>query len=113
MRFLLQDARFACRYYSYLSVCTGSSRAARFAGIVPKSTPTNTDVVNAATADHGLTGILNGDNKPSVRGMARPRIVPIIPPLSERKTASVRNCNRISRLVAPRALRIPISLILD
>ena len=39
--------------------------------------------------------------------------MPIKPPLNERKTASVRNCSRISRLVAPSALRIPISLSLD
>jgi hypothetical protein len=31
--------------YSYLSVCTGSNLAARFAGSVPKRTPTMTDVV--------------------------------------------------------------------
>ena len=36
-------------------------------------------------------------------------MVPMMPPESDRKTASVRNCRRISRRVAPSALRMPIS----
>src|SRR6187455_2285 len=37
-----------------------------------------------------------------------PRMIPMIPPASEMKTASVRNCRRISRLRAPIDLRMPI-----
>jgi len=36
--------------YSYLRVATGSNRAARLAGRVPKITPTMTDVARAMTA---------------------------------------------------------------
>jgi hypothetical protein len=46
------------QYYSYFSVSTGSSLAARFAGTVPKITPTMTDVPSAITAERQSTGIL-------------------------------------------------------
>ncbi len=36
--------------YSYFSVATGSSLAARFAGSVPKITPIKIDVTSAITA---------------------------------------------------------------
>src|SRR5271163_597236 len=62
-------------------------------------------------ADQQETGIWNGVSSPTDKGMARPISVPTSPPESERKTASVRNCIWISRLVAPSALRMPISLV--
>lgn len=77
--------------YSYLRVSTGSRRAARLAGSVPKMTPTKTEVMRAMTADHQLQGILKGVNRPREIGRARPRSVPIRPPERDRKTASVRN----------------------
>src|SRR5580704_3394181 len=105
------DPALAC--YSYLRVWTGSRRAARLAGSVPKSTPTRTEVESEMTADQDEMGILNGVRKLTDMGIARPTTVPMMPPESERKTASVRNWRRISRLVAPRALRMPISLMRD
>ena len=63
--------------YSYLSVCTGSRRAARFAGSVPKRTPTSTELPRANTGAQGLIGILNGVNRPSVKGRAQAEMVPI------------------------------------
>ena len=42
---------------------------------------------------------------------ATPKIIPAIPPNSLKNTASVKNWVRISRRVAPMALRMPISLI--
>ena len=66
-----------------------------------------------------VASVVVGDEIVIVGASGRPRLegadvrvgqrVPMIPPLSERKIASVRNCSRISRLVAPSALRIPIS----
>ena len=41
--------------------------------------------------------------------MARPITMPATPPMSEIRMASARNWKRISRLVAPMALRTPIS----
>src|SRR5580692_676868 len=41
--------------------------------------------------------------------MARPNTMPTMPPVTEMTMASARNWRRISRLVAPTALRMPIS----
>ena len=41
-----------------------------------------------------------------------PKIIPTIPPITDIKTASIKNCRKISILLAPNALRIPISLTL-
>ena len=40
---------------------------------------------------------------------AAPRTIPAVPPVSARRTASIRNCERMSRSRAPTAIRIPIS----
>ena len=40
-----------------------------------------------------------------------PRMIPRIPPASEIKIASVKNCRKISRLRAPIDLRTPISFV--
>ena len=42
---------------------------------------------------------------------ATPSVKPTSPPSAERRTASRRNCRRMSPLVAPRAIRKPISLV--
>ncbi len=68
MHFVLQvSGSDIARNYSYFRVWTGSSRAARFAGSVPKSTPTSTEVASEITADQGLMGILKGVSRPSVK----------------------------------------------
>ena len=41
--------------------------------------------------------------------MPLPKMMPSRPPIEVRKTASIRNCQRISRRRAPSALRTPIS----
>jgi hypothetical protein len=61
----------------------------------------------------GEMGILKVVKMRRAMGRPRPRRVPMRPPEREMKTDSVRNWRRISRLVAPRALRMPISLIRD
>ena len=38
-----------------------------------------------------------------------PKIIPTIPPMTDIKTASIKNCRKISIVLAPNALRIPIS----
>jgi len=41
--------------------------------------------------------------------LATPRMIPITPPLRERVRASTRNCMRIAQVLAPTAMRMPIS----
>ena len=41
--------------------------------------------------------------------MLLPRMIPSTPPTEVRNAASIRNCQRISRRLAPNALRTPIS----
>ena len=64
------------RYYSYFSVATGSSRAARCAGSVPKATPTSTEVASAITALQGEIGILMLVNMRRLSGSASPMMRP-------------------------------------
>src|SRR5207249_10878320 len=89
--------------YSYFSVSTGSSREARFAGTVPKMTPTITEVASAITAACHGTGSLYGVRSRTEMGIPMPMMVPTSPPESDMNTDSVRNWSRISRRVAPRA----------
>ena len=42
-----------------------------------------------------------------------PTMRPRIPPMAVRKTASIKNCERMLLRVAPTALRIPISFVLS
>ena len=66
-------------------------------------------VRSATTADRNDMGMCTGVSRFTLTGTASPSSVPTTPPDNDRKTASVRNCRRISRRVAPSALRMPIS----
>src|SRR5262245_51824497 len=96
--------------YSYRSASTGSSRAALFAGQMPKKRPTPTDTMIPVTAAHA--GTAPGIDVNTVRLMsaiAQPNTIPAIPPRPVSADASNRNCVRISLFRAPTALRSPIS----
>src|SRR5579875_4055622 len=77
--------------YSYFSVVTGSSFAARFAGNVPKMTPTRIAVTSEMIALHGEIGICRPVSRRTLSGRASPSSVPTSPPASDRNTLSVRN----------------------
>ena len=95
--------------YSRRSASTGSSRAARLAGIRPNTSPIATLTAQAsATLQSGAAAsspspILSKAPAPS------PTAMPIVPPRSVSVPASTRNCQMISRRVAPTAMRRPIS----
>src|SRR5947209_160343 len=61
------------------------------------------------TAQPGTADGNDGSAKLMARLMAKPTITPMMPPSPVSVTASVRNCQMISRLRAPMALRTPIS----
>src|SRR5271156_6167585 len=79
--------------YSYFRDSTGSICAARFAGRVPKMTPTAVEVTSAITTDHGETGRLYEVKKRTESGRGRPRMAPTMPPPRGKKNASMRNCS--------------------
>ena len=82
----------------------GSRLAALAAGMIPKIrpipalNPKDKTIAHMGTlADGNPVTLLIKDPAP------KPNIRPIRPPSKQRKTASIKNCNRISKRVAPKA----------
>src|SRR4029077_9734817 len=102
------EAAYSCRRAS-----TGCSRAALRAGYSPAATPASVKQAIARIADAGTS--LGGSNPPgpcclpssAIRAPASP--IPISPLNNVRRIPSRKNWTRMLRLVAPRALRNPIS----
>src|SRR5204863_5992507 len=97
------------RVYSYRRASTGSSRAARTAGYRPNKMPVIAAAPSAATTDPTGTWARTGVATAITNAIRPPAIIPATPPASVSVAASTRNCHRISRRVAPSALRTPIS----
>src|SRR2546422_6232928 len=95
--------------HSYLNASTGSSLAARPAGTTPKTSPIAIETAHATTALHTGTRASNWSAALSSSPIESPSRMPSTPPINVSVAASTRNCHRISRRVAPRALRTPIS----
>ncbi len=91
----------------------GSSRAALTAGQRPKVSPTPTAVPKAISTQVGCRRAGNGEKALIRKARPPPMPMPRRPPAPVRVMASVRNCQRMSRRVAPRALRTPISRVLS
>ena len=70
---------------------TGSSCAARVAGIVPNTIPTKDETTMAMMAERPEMGMRNSVKNRTENGMANPTTIPITPPISEIKIASDRN----------------------
>ena len=88
----------------------GSSSAARLAGKIPKNRPTPTETEKATTTQTGETCEGRAGKKVRTARLIRlPLKMPITPPVPVSVIASIRNCARISRRLAPTALRMPIS----
>src|SRR2546426_954627 len=104
-------SRFPCPVsrYSYLNASTGSSLAARPAGTTPKISPIAIETTHATTALHTGTRAWNWSATLSSSPIESPSRMPSTPPINVSVAASTRNCHRISRRVAPMALRTPIS----
>ena len=61
----------------------------------------------------GLTINAKSTTRHIIYAIKRPNMIPIIPPVKVRIAASARNCVRMEAVLAPRDLRIPISLVLS
>ena len=86
----------------------GSSLAPRQAGIMPATTPVNTETTSA-------TRMMKGDRLAGISVALRIAVIPaeiatpMMPPNRQMIEDSNRNCSRILRRLAPIALRMPIS----
>ena len=87
----------------------GSRLAARRAGQMPKKSPTSALKPNATATESGDTSVFHCMNRDSATAAPVPARMPRIPPTRQSTSASTRNCSRMSRRVAPSALRTPIS----
>src|SRR3989449_7814492 len=101
--------RQATSVHSYLNASTGSSLAARPAGTTPKISPIAIETAHATTALHTGTRASNWSAALSSSPIESPSRMPSTPPINVSVAASTRNCHKISRRVAPMALRTPIS----
>src|SRR5882762_3539766 len=101
--------RHGLQSYSYRNASMGSSCAARLAGYSPNPTPVSAEASSAATIDHSGTFAGIGGMVEMRNASAPPHSMPTAPPTRVSVDASTRNCHRIARFVAPRALRTPIS----
>src|SRR5881409_3442349 len=76
---------------------------------MPNRIPVTAAAASAATIEPTGTCARMGVAAAIRRATTPPAIMPHTPPASVRVAASTRNCHRISRRLAPRALRTPIS----
>src|SRR3990167_7746546 len=97
--------------YSYRRASIGERREARMAGAMPNIIPTATENPKARNIDKGVTS--ETKNRAKIKDAPIPSTMPIIPPLTDKNTASSRNCFNISFLLAPKAFRRPISRVLS
>ena len=89
----------------------GVSFDARFAGKTPKNIPIPDEIKNVITTAKTLRDA--GKNNLTTNIIKLAKISPATPPKTERIKLSVKNCTRISLLVAPTARLIPISFVLS
>ena len=59
-----------------------------------------------------ITGVIPA-KLPIISAPTIPKIIPIIPPIKDKITDSIKNCISIILVVAPTAFLIPISLVLS
>ena len=95
--------------YSYLNASIGSSLEAFWAGQRPKTTPTPRENVVARIIEDKDTLALHPAKMVIIIDIPLPSRTPLIPPRKDINTDSIRNWTMMSLLVAPMALRRPIS----
>src|ERR1700681_846205 len=99
--------------YSYRSDSTGVISAARWAGYMPAVTVINESVRIEAIIEIQETmgcGTKSGSGNASIAAHNPiPNVRPRMPLTMVNMADSAKNCRRMSRLVAPIALRVPIS----
>ena len=95
--------------YSYLIASIGGNFAARRAGKTPKKMPIPDEMASVITIAKKL--IAAGKKKRTIKTIIVAKTRPKTPPKILSKTDYVKNCIRISFLVAPTALLIPTSLV--
>ena len=100
-------------FYSYLRASMGSSFAAFFAGYQPETTPTKNETINANPIHWKgmIIGVLRAKANPFPT--SSPNIIPIMPPARLTSIASNRNWVIMIFSLAPKAFRVPISLVLS
>ena len=81
------------------------------AGATPKTTPTSIAKPKDSATDQSGTMVVI--NLPTMSEKTNPNIIPIIPPNPDKVIASIKNWFLISRGLAPKAFRRPISLVLS
>src|ERR1039458_3801575 len=71
--------------------------------------PTSAENTNARRIDRGLTCVAQFAKCEMSSDAVNPTTIPITPPSRESVTASTRNCNRMSRVLAPTNIFLPIA----
>ena len=89
----------------------GLSLEALIAGAIPNIIPIATEKPKAKITDHGVT--VETKRMAMIIDTPIPKTIPIIPPVTESITASIKNCFKMSFLLAPKAFLKPISLVLS
>ena len=97
------------KFYSPASASTGSSLAARAAGLSPKKMPTKTEKIKAIRQACQLTIYESERTYSTARLIIIPEKQPMEPPISVMAADSTRNCRLMSPGLAPRAFLMPIS----
>src|SRR4030095_12412207 len=95
--------------YSRLSAATGSRRIARLAGIQQASIADTTKAAHAMRNEGGSAGDTRTNSDDKTRLTANNPASPVMRPITTGNMATFRTNFRISRVVAPTAIRIPIS----
>ena len=100
---------FARVFYSYRSASIGFRLDALMDGTNPKMIPINIEKITEIR----IAGVLIATGTPARTEITRespiPRMTPMAPPIMESMAASVRNCPRMRRFLAPKAFFNPIS----
>ena len=78
---------------------------------MPKMMPIRAEMPKEMTTLYRAITVSQPANTLIALAMATPKMMPIIPPVALTSTVSLRNCPRMSCSVAPRARRMPISLV--
>ena len=99
-------------FYSYLNASIGSALAALEAGYNPKKIPTTAEKDTASTTTDGLITTPIPNANPIKETSPTPIVIPIIPPQADKIADSVKNCIKISLVLAPSDFLMPISLVL-
>src|SRR6202007_877481 len=100
----------AAAHYSYLNASIGSRRDALTAGARPEKMPVTAETISPTTI-RVMENCIGNFGMAAATAMEMPQQsrMPTRPPMRQIDTASIRNCSRIVRRRAPRALRVPIS----